>query len=477
VLVENGRSLTIEGVLVERTNEVAIVSSGAGSEVSLTSAMLRDTRTTSGSFGRGLVAQEGGRIEGHFVVVDENRDTGVFASDPGSEIVMSDSLISNTLPEQRDRTEGRGVGIQSDARFEAARVLITGNREVGMYVSGAASQCELTDVVVRETLPQERDGGAGDGIEVRFGARFEAQRLLVARNTGSGIFISDEGTMAHLEGVVVRDTEPPEDVRAVAFGLTVREGAGLEATSLLLSANNGSGLHLSTAATAGVSDVAIRGPSPEDAIGRGINVQMGAYMDATRLLVADRREVALFVRDADAVVRDAVFRDTRGRLGDGLYGRGLEIEGSTTFEAERILVESARDYGVAVLFGAAATLRDAAVVRIEVLECATSTCAGSPDGHGIGVVSAELESSRFEIADAATCGLLLADDPGTPVPTVVNLQDGVIAESSIGACLQVEGYDLSRLSDGVVYRDNGVNLDATSLPVPGHVDTVSDPMR
>lgn len=32
--------------------------------------------------------------------------------------------------------------------------------------------------------------------------------------------------------------------------------------------------------------------------------------------------------------------------------------------------------------------------------------------------------------------------------------------------LQVPGYDLARLQEGVVYRDNGVNLDSTSLEVP-----------
>ena len=36
----------------------------------------------------------------------------------------------------------------------------------------------------------------------------------------------------------------------------------------------------------------------------------------------------------------------------------------------------------------------------------------------------------------------------------------------LGACVQVEGYEVQRLSDAVIYRDNGVNLEATDLPLP-----------
>jgi hypothetical protein len=37
--------------------------------------------------------------------------------------------------------------------------------------------------------------------------------------------------------------------------------------------------------------------------------------------------------------------------------------------------------------------------------------------------------------------------------------------AAIGACVQVDGYDLTRLSDEVEFRDNESNLDTTSLPV------------
>jgi len=42
----------------------------------------------------------------------------------------------------------------------------------------------------------------------------------------------------------------------------------------------------------------------------------------------------------------------------------------------------------------------------------------------------------------------------------------VVSGSSVGACVQVDGYDLARLLDGVAYIDNGTSLQTTMLPVP-----------
>ena len=66
--------------------------------------------------------------------------------------------------------------------------------------------------------------------------------------------------------------------------------------------------------------------------------------------------------------------------------------------------------------------------------------------------------SRFVVARAELCGLQLARGGQ------VDLADGEVREHAIGVCVQVDDYDLDRL--GVRFVDNGVNLQATSLPVP-----------
>jgi hypothetical protein len=48
----------------------------------------------------------------------------------------------------------------------------------------------------------------------------------------------------------------------------------------------------------------------------------------------------------------------------------------------------------------------------------------------------------------------------------LDLQEGTVSGSAIGACVQIDGYDVGRLSNAVRYEDNDTNLESTSLPVP-----------
>ena len=51
----------------------------------------------------------------------------------------------------------------------------------------------------------------------------------------------------------------------------------------------------------------------------------------------------------------------------------------------------------------------------------------------------------------------------------VDLYGGEVAENPIGANVQTEGFDLSRLHNDVRFRDNGEDLDATAQWVPDPV--------
>ena len=68
--------------------------------------------------------------------------------------------------------------------------------------------------------------------------------------------------------------------------------------------------------------------------------------------------------------------------------------------------------------------------------------------------------SRFVVQRAALCGAQIAWNGE------LDLADGEVRESTIGACVQVPGYRLSRLNASVIYVDNGANLQATDFPVP-----------
>ena len=65
-----------------------------------------------------------------------------------------------------------------------------------------------------------------------------------------------------------------------------------------------------------------------------------------------------------------------------------------------------------------------------------------------------------------TCGVLVAAPPELAGTASLDLSEGTVSSAEIGACVQVEGYDLGRLTSGVAYTDNLANLESTSLPVP-----------
>jgi hypothetical protein len=48
----------------------------------------------------------------------------------------------------------------------------------------------------------------------------------------------------------------------------------------------------------------------------------------------------------------------------------------------------------------------------------------------------------------------------------MDLHEGEVSNNPIGANVQTEGFDINRLMDRVVFRDNERDLDMTELPVP-----------
>jgi hypothetical protein len=82
-------------------------------------------------------------------------------------------------------------------------------------------------------------------------------------------------------------------------------------------------------------------------------------------------------------------------------------------------------------------------------------------GTALGVFGgASITATRFALRTADLCGVHVG------AGSAMDLATGEIAGCLLGACVQSEGYDLARLSNDVRYRDNGTNLDTTTLPTP-----------
>ncbi len=157
--------------------------------------------------------------------------------------------------------------------------------------------------------------------------------------------------------------------------------------------------------------------------------------------------------------------DTRPAVADGFWGRGLEAVGASV-EIERALFESQHE--VALIFSqGAATLRDVQVRGTLERGCADVACSDQPGGIGIGVYDdARVSVDGFTLDDIPLCGVQIARGGS------LDLMHGSIRDVAVGACVQVDGYDVSRLSSDVRY-DAGTSIQSTSHYIPA----VDDPLE
>jgi hypothetical protein len=101
-----------------------------------------------------------------------------------------------------------------------------------------------------------------------------------------------------------------------------------------------------------------------------------------------------------------------------------------------------------------------------------SECRAAAYGYSVAAIGGSVSLEGFDVQGPSTCGACVDDylvGEGTPS---LDLARGVIAAHEIGACVQVEGYDLERLRREVEYLDNDTNLDITTLPVPDEVQAI-----
>jgi len=102
--------------------------------------------------------------------------------------------------------------------------------------------------------------------------------------------------------------------------------------------------------------------------------------------------------------------------------------------------------------------------------CASTTCTATAAGFGlVAHLGAHLRATRLAVRRSDLAGVVVGQAAS------VDLMDGEIADSPIGANVQVPGYDLARLSNQVVYRDVERALDSTSLPVPDPISPIARP--
>jgi hypothetical protein len=373
-----------------------------------------------------------------------------------------------------------------------AAVVVTGdgNRVHGLTISGAVRGIVALETAGTLTVDQVVLGDvAGVGVLLHGSARLLGTDVVVRGVTSlagetitSGIRL-DEESAVELDRVMLTGAE----AGLWAGGLTGTGGSSVTLRDAVIVGNEGVGAAcigctlraervvleelrgaaiLSHGGDVTVSDAVIRdvrGDPMFGALGRAI-FDEGGVVDASRVVIERATEVAVSAGNGtgELRLRDLVIADTQSTDVDRRYGRALVADRSARADIERALIVSNRDVAVAAFGeGTAIHLTDARILTTMERDCASTDCADAPAGIGLGAyTNAAVTMDRFEIGGAALCAVQVARDGS------LDLANGQVYDSPIGACVQVDGYDLTRLSGTVAYHDNEANLQATSLPVP-----------
>jgi len=505
-----GGTLTLDGVRIDGTLVLGVLVAGATSALVAEDVVIENTRPQSPAdpFGRGINVELGGSLDGTRMIFSGNTDTGVFGSGAGVSITLADSVVRDTLPDIRDGTDGLGISVADGTRLELSRVLVSGNRAVGVSSRDPGTAVVLSDVVVEDTSSETVGGEGGDGLSVLDGATLEATRTLISRSHNAGGTFGYAGVDVTLTDVVVRDTEPREGDDEVGIGIAILADTTVTATRLLVSSSYAGGVvHQGATGNVVLTDVTVRDTRPQRSdgyTGTGLSSHGGGRVTATRLLVAGSHGSGIFVTGGDLTLEDAAVIDTAPNDGRD-FSAGIEVA-ATRFDATRLYVASVAGIGIQIAEEATAVLADVAVrdttnetsiftggrginvqqgseldaMRVEIANTGdqgiTSISAATvrasdvriPGGVDMGASGASgmLSLERFEIRGADTCGIFVAKIPWEEQQPGVDLRTGVVAESAIGACVQANDYEVSRLQSDVIYLGNGTNLDVTMLPVP-----------
>ncbi len=328
-------------------------------------------------------------------------------------------------------------------------MVLDGNSDEGLVVTGSTASLTVERTVVRNTLPAI-DGSLGRGVEVAFGATMVASDVLVEGNIDQGLVVASEGTEVALDGFVVRGTLPRDDGK-FGRGITAMDGASLVGAGVVLEGNSDVGLYVEEPGTrVELTDSAVRDTRsrPDGSRGQGVSVELGGLLVADGLSVEDNTAIGLVVSDLGSRVEltDSNVRTTAPRP-DGTGGQGIVATEWGALEAVGLVVEDNHDTGLVVQLDATATIQSVQVGGDGLAEDAI--------GWGIGVIDGgSLTAVDLLVDRARGVGLV-----GSGAGATVVLEQATIQDTQVGV-----GW-----GRGIELAD-GVQLTATDLLLEGNHD-------
>jgi len=329
---------------------VGVLAYDAGTTLTLRETTIQDTRSDENEVGWGIDVYDGASLTAEACTLSGNSGAGIIAVGSDTEVTLRETSIQGTHADGNG-DGGFGIDVYGGTSVVAESCTISENMGVGVIVDGAGTQAALRETTIRDTQPNGA-GKSGYGIQVSDAASLIAEYCDVARNAGDGILVVEPDTSVALLGTTIRDTRPDENGEG-GDGIQVSTGASLDAEGCEVRGNTGSGVLVGGSGTSvtlreTVIEGTLSGESRE--YGYGISVQDGASLEAEGCEV--RRNTALGVGASDpgtsVTLQDSRITSTmRGEF--YTVGVGLGLDSDASLVAAGIDVSSNEGPGIYVV--------------------------------------------------------------------------------------------------------------------------------
>jgi len=456
--VASGR-LALRDSNAVRNVPIGVLAYGEESQVDLDGVLILETQPDeSGLFGRGIDVEDGARLSATLSTVQGNHDVGVYAYGDGTDLDLTDTLVLDTASSP-DGTLGLGIQVRAGASLAATGCMLQGNRTIGVYSTDGGTTVVLADTTVLDT-ESSSNGTMGIGIVAQDGASLAATGCTVRGNREAGVFANGDGAAIALTDTLVLDTRLAPD-GTFGFGIAVENGASLVATGCTVQGNHDAGVFASDdPTTVALTDTSVldTGTLADGMFGRGISVQTGASLTATRCTVQGNHDIGVLAASDGTTVEltDTAVLDTASSP-DGTGGRGIGAQNRASLAATRCTVRGNHDIGVFVSDdGTIVDLTDVLVdgtrrgpstssatglhVQISGTVRATGLSVMHTEGPGLYVVSGgNLHCSDCAISENSFAGVVV-EDRGNVSMTSSTIRENV-SDSGEGGGIGIFAWD------------------------------------
>ncbi|MGH7330965.1 MAG: right-handed parallel beta-helix repeat-containing protein, partial [Polyangiaceae bacterium] len=269
-VAQNGGKLVLNGSALIANHESGLLLFDSGSSANVTRSIIaRQLTSQNKQFGRGIVLQDGPSLTMNQSVVADNTDIAFSARGVGTNATIAQSVFRNTNAQPLDGTHGRALNVIESATTTITDCEIYDNQEVAALVSGSNASLTATTSVFASTRLDTKTGSAGRGFAAQLNATGTVSGSAIVDNFQVGASSSGAGGVLSLEGSLVDGTKAASG--DFGHGAISFDGGSLSLATSTLRNNKSAGV-LVDAAAATVSACRIT----NNAV--GINVQDGTTL-------------------------------------------------------------------------------------------------------------------------------------------------------------------------------------------------------